>query len=612
MINYSGMSYTKLYRNSLLVFLLLGTLMFFIPVGIFIYAGSILFFATLLNSKKHTLVRRIILSWMVHFTAVIIIYIIIHLLSLNLDFRGSLMILVLALHTWGFKNKKVPTLGKIVDNNDIASLVLAILTFLILLLPVLNNSKETFLLFLSSGEDNASHIALLNYNFRNQNYSYFVDTEQTGLIESLVIYQQGLHLNEAFVTKLVLPEYKGYMALLYSFYLQGIFYYSLLVFMLSYICLSVSNVARKNYFHFYSFLPLLLSFASFGILLYLLGWGFYTQTVSYLLLLILSYLILKKEKAFDSELFLLSCAAICAISNVWYFLIPVAMATAIIYLADVNRLIKKPKIFLSVFLLASASAVPIIISSLLSTKSNPINEPGGVYIMSNISIIASFLLLIGIFIFRRKFTHNIRISLIYPACVAASFSAAIWLYQIITIGRNEYYFYKSIYTVFIYLVIFIIFFGLQLTSKYLPRSYMICVSIFALGVLLIFVIKPVYPRVYLNNWFNHSLELSDISVLQTSLNKQHVDDILFIGDCKVPSDYISNRWAGALFLSENRLREAFKAQRINGRDITDENSKLVDYIRSSDDEISVRVSPECASSEAQIFLKGLNNTVLYN
>lgn len=536
----------------------------------------VLYWLTKLMSNK-SLAEGFVIALLVFFVGNGLIYEVLNFIHIFPDIRlVSFVYAIVALLFLGKANtpkKPVP----LISNRIVISLVASLLGFALMVSPVIINhsyqgSNYTIAAFhlLTNGEDNASHYALFKYDFLHNGYSYSLNTNGHGLITTLVNYPQGSEFTFSWLTRVVVGNvHITDNLLLKSFFILTSFYFCLLIFLITLLSLVIfeklSNF-RSNFVVGTITIITVTSLATLGPLLFLMGRGFQSEVFAYIYLLgILYSLILYKKLPFKA--LILATIMFAGVCISWWFLAPIAFMPLVIFLFVNRRIILGKKLLLLILVWVLAlSTYPIIISYLSNSQTSSLNEPGGV---DPISWLAYTLYILGFCLVLYRLIRRVASPLILAFAAWVLFTLLVAIYQKFTVGHLEYYFYKSLYTlvplstVVIACVVALI--AIKFTIR-LPFYNRVVVSIsmvivFALGW---FLINPVYPRVYMHDWFNNLITPAELGVLLENSDSNKLKDFLYIGGCNIGERYIMNRWADAMFLSDNRWEGKFVLDSLYG------------------------------------------------
>jgi len=156
-------------------------------------------------------------------------------------------------------------------------------------------------------------------------------------------------------------------------------------------------------------------------------------------------------------------------------------------------------------------------------------------------------------VFRKLRTYRI-----LTLSLASSLAIALGIggYQILTANHLEYYFYKSIYTVFLFCLIFFIACVLEVFDLTVDRwrklKIPIVTGVLALTMIVAIATNLVFIKVYVHDWFPNAVQPEDLSILFQP-DAASYKDILFAGSCNGARNYLEDRWSGARLLAENPI-----------------------------------------------------------
>jgi hypothetical protein len=221
--------------------------------------------------------------------------------------------------------------------------------------------------------------------------------------------------------------------------------------------------------------------------------------------------------------------------------------------------------------------MPIAMNTINTTSAGSINGAGGVYKYGPVAMaFISFTLVLSLITLSKKVYRAIFPSELYLLLGGAIFTTAlIGVYQIISIGHFEYYYYKSLYLL---VVIGVIFCASLMSHVPVPDNKFVTpkhlnIYLLLIACWVIYLIKPTYPIVYVNNWFHHTILPTTLDKAITLHDDNMARDTLLIS-CDSTREYIADRWTGALFLSENQVRNKLETNRFYG--VIDED-KVLNY-----------------------------------
>ena len=457
--------------------------------------------------------------------------------------------------------------------SSIAVVLSFMIAFGILLYPVVKNNSypsrpERALHLMSAGEDNASHLALFKYAYLHNGYAYRNGSGSSGLISTLVNYPQEAEFNMAWVAKATLGGNYGHndKVLVTAFYTLASVRFAMLVSLVLLAAFELYETSKRMVGPLASVAAVCIATTgvAIGPLLELMGRGFHPQISAYAFLVAMLYVLIPEIRAssIKKKQLLIGAALFCGLCMSWWFLAPVAAIPLLYFTYTNRRLFKKiaGRNIAVLALIALAAAYPIALSLFSKTKTAFLNEPGGVDVIA-VSTLIIYLCGLLVYIFLRGPARSKSKLIMLGLGTWALFTAIIAIYQKITVGHYEYYYYKSLYTLIPLGMPLLIYYFLQI-YELLPktgRRAQLFLSVLVVGLFIVctLLIKPIYPRVYLRDWFNNLITPPSLEALIQTSDTGAYKDYLFVGECNAPAQYISNRLSGALYLSENGWREEF-------------------------------------------------------
>lgn len=586
-----------------LYLLALGSLIvaFFLPLFAFILIILIisLLFLTRWN---YSVIESILLSLLTVFVTTIALYTFITILSWHLAVGLAyfcILVFLLGILLYAvLRKKKLAVKSPLVKQGDIPALIASVATFIFLLIPLLGKTSAEIAQFLSYGEDNASHYALVKYDARHGSFSYTQDPEASGTITTLTTYPQGFHINAAAFTSLVHPLRFSEEKFLKLYAVFIALNYTVFIFWFTKLCFSFT---RKNYlFISLAVIAGVFLLCSSGVLIALLDRGFQAQVFAYSFLLAIIFIlngdVTSKKRTIKTALL---AAALCIgiATSWWLILLPLSIVVAA-YLWDkafwkeLRQNLLKTLAPLVVFL--TVMAYPILVNLFLSTKHDPLNEQGGV---DKLEWPLFLYLALGITMSLPLLIKNIRkYDFILLAFITAlTFAGGVALYQQTTNGQLEYFFYKSLYTVFVFMAILFFIGVIELASfayRKLGKFRSLVATLLLSVCIIISCITQLIPlRVYANNWYAHVTRVSDFTHLFSPKTNQY-HDIIFVGSCQPGRDYLNNRWSGARLLSEGTLHSQVELAGLYGRQ--EELSKRLRQLANSGKPLLLIEHTECS------------------
>lgn len=441
---------------------------------------------------------------------------------------------------------------------ELVSIALALAAVLLFTIPLVHpHDASVTISFLSAGEDNASHFAMMNYGIENQHAPYLAG-QTSGLLNALNAYPQGIHSAFAFFYSSLFGQDGSANKKLLMYASAMLF----AVFTLTYtVATTCHYLLRKSPYRFIVAI-LACTIISFFLTTVLVTYGFLTQIFAYGLLLTLLVLLqsTKLTKKNRSTFVLVSAALILGIVFSWYLLAPVA---AILVFNTYHKAVFGDRSLVSFLYILSAVliSVGIVAINTLGRDSGNLTTPGGVYQYELWMYLLGFAG-IGLFAAYRYFiTHTKPTVFDNLAYATIALTLLIGAYQLLTVHELRYYYFKSIYLVLILGFIAGLVLLAELIGKRIKLSapWITALLVLGLGEYLLFA-QPGYIRVYLDETYWQNIEPS---MIRGSIQKDQVttqSDAVFIGDCPVVTKYTLNRWMGAIHLSETNARAELYAK----------------------------------------------------
>lgn len=508
---------------------------------------------------------------------------------------------------------------KIISSRLILPGVLFIITLFLLFLPLLAGGNfynpkiiNNTIALVSNGEDNASHYALFKYNYSKSFLSYGDHKDGSGLIVSLINYPQQYEFTMAWTARSIglFSTNKDSVLILY-YYLFCALQYAYLIGLLTLLALvsyQMSFRKRPSILGLSAIFSVILTLVVTGPLLMAVGRGFHNQITAYIYLLLTLYLLISKASRAIPYAITIVILFIGTMTT-WWFVTPALAVPLVIYILKDSTLVKNMLFVISSLLLCALAAYPILLNTLVNGKgAGAINEPGGIDIIS----IGYIVFLLAAFIisrFKRPKERNIP----YLTSLFVSwliFTSTVGIYQILTIGQLSYYFYKSLYLLVpISLLSLGVFVAGILDDSYLSdlgskSKYIVAVIILFLSGAAYSAVLPVYPRVFINNWFDTSGQTKNItwamSIKHDYPNKY--TDIIFVGGCQNGTSYTANRWTGAMFLNESATRS-----QIENASIIKNNDEILMLTKDSSEKVLIGADENCLTKESLTSLRNRKN-----
>lgn len=385
-------------------------------------------------------------------------------------------------------------------------------------LPLLRDPSFAHLLqMMSFSSDNMSHLTLVSLNELNGGNGFGLDNAYNPP-NNLSYYPQGWHFVGALFSVLLQPYLVGFSEAIQSlitFYLYSLLWMFLLLFLLAKLSLHfVSSKKKLNTSQVYilatSLSPLLAVCVVWIIPMF--THGFQTQISALVLLLAQALLLLeifssknirsKDQKKYISILVFFSVLVTVVTSLYWLFIIPVSYG--IMFLSLVYMLYKK--IFtlskfnlLLLFVFALIGFLQVYVQQTHITPNYNLFNERGLIIPLSIEAILSFLILLTLAAKKLSLKWLWIISLC--SWWAILFSIFAYIYQLSTIGELRYYYYKSLYTVVIFLYISTTYFTYLFFSWIVKNSsprwlYVAGAPLFFVVILLTYLLAPIASRDY--------------------------------------------------------------------------------------------------------------------
>lgn len=455
--------------------------------------------------------------------------------------------------------------------SDGVILGLAAVLFVLLINPLRGTYPE-MLRMLSMAEDNASHYAMVHSNTTHKGYTYFMDSEESGLVPSLRIYSQGLHINMAINSLIVAgPSTIEQPFLIKSFVVQIC---TILCSLFMAILLCIQQLSRRFIkdrtlaIGLLATSPALIYYIGFGTNIYMFEMGFHTQIAAYSLLLLGLLWLSLEQVSLRLKLFV-GAALLVGISFCWFFLLPVAGASFALWAWFTRKAVlqqwkRTPYDVLMLGALGLSALVPFIIDR-INHNTTSLNTPGGVLIII-LPIMGLYCCLGLLYLLTLKRLELNRQPLLQLILVVllfnGLFAAAIAAYQLTTAGALAYYFYK---TLFLFPILGILLSALFI-MHYAPnlklthqlnrgRLSILCLLVFGFSYLFSFNLNTAaYTKFYLEEKLTYHLDANLLAPLveanKTVTAPQKDYDFVVFDGCQPFKTYILQRWAGALLLKD--------------------------------------------------------------
>ncbi|RYX79370.1 hypothetical protein EON76_01450 [bacterium] len=453
---------------------------------------------------------------------------------------------------------------------DIASGIVAAVAVFSVASPFVSHFQPSAALaYISSGGDNISHIELVKGMHTKQTLLYSDDAQSiTSVIhKGLVGYPLGWHTTPVYIgTTLAFDVFTpGKILYLYIFF--SILTVFTLIYTLSYMLFTIAQSYSKRRLRLLEYIAGGIAVLCFWVfvLFDLYQRGFITQLSSFgilLLLIIIANQIISTEKN-ESRIryFLLGGLLLSGISMTWTFIVPVA---ALVFTAAIIIAIRRAGHYHSTIrsLIGPALLVaPFILFQFYvqlnySLSSQRINESGDITTQDPY-MIGILLLVLTTLLFEPLKRHPVIVRLlIFTLLVSFIFSLCIFIYQLSTIGKVDYFFYKSSYTVL--LSMFTLFVGAVLLPNLHANIRIAKKILFSFTAILIFCIISLPQTAPLRNY--HNGETLGIGVRIADKIIRHDEDTqtdtpIFIGACTRTQDFIATRIVSILTEKNDQNRQ---------------------------------------------------------
>ncbi len=525
-----------------------------------IFAGALL----LARRKNYSLIESLFLAILLLFAATIVLYSFTTVLSLHIGVRyvPSLLLALGAVCSvrWFIRSgdKRGIVSLEFIHDGDIAALIATIAVFTTLLIPIFHMSGPKIAQFLSYGEDNASHYALTKYIHEHGDFAYKLNPAHDGLLNSLEIYPQGFHVSAATFIGMY-PRHTTPTSFMRLYALFITLNYSVFIFWFIKLCMRTTRAANNSLPLQFALLAPVTFLCGLGPFLLLLDRGFQPQIFAYSFIAAIIFALdnAKIRHVKDVQPVMLVLTLTVGIAASWWLLLPVPFLLLCQYIWS-NKLAHVPartyvRLLPGIAAIGFAILYPVVVNILLNKKSDPLDEPGGVDPLHG--YIFWYLLPVVVLAAPRMLRTIKKFSYTYASLlISLGVLGAIALYQLITIGRLEYYFYKSVYTI-LFMSIVIFFLAAHEVLGYVYRvlgKAKLVVPMAAIG--LFFVIANqtnlVYVKVYIHNWLPNAVQPTDLAILFTPEATTY-NHIAFVGSCNAGRNYLADRWSGARLESES-------------------------------------------------------------
>lgn len=329
---------------------------------------------------------------------------------------------------------------------DVCALVLMAFTVCSFLPSLSPGENGIYLPIPSKGEDAISHLSLYLLAIQEKAFLHFRDHLQEYELQGLLHYPQAFHYSAAVFFN-VISDFFSLDALVHSvsFFVAVVIFLSSLLAPLVIYASEFCAKGKKDPAAFVIGVIFALVVLGSWLSLYLSIFGFYSQIYSLILYLAFLHLI----SLHNQRSFLLAVLIECGITAGWFFLSPV---TTVVLLYSTYRSfgLFTGRQWAAIWGLSLAIKTAFVAISLAGISShNALIQPGGItlppdwifYWTCGLGLAVYFWLL-----WRKKAGQlNVYFAAFF---VSAGFSTLLYLYQVLRTGSVSYYFYKSLYTVF--------------------------------------------------------------------------------------------------------------------------------------------------------------------
>lgn len=476
------------------------------------------------------------------------------------------------------------------SKKDTALLILGLTLLLLLMRPAFSKDKKNFIPLTPPGGDMTNHFYLINAISQKGTYIYLNKYYAAKMPKALTEYPQGAHINFAIINGSSGNNNSVKTLLEFKFY----YLLSFVILFLSTFILAIETLDK------YLVRPSIMQyFAAGSVLLFIFMGsvfstiylnGFISQFLALALLMVLvdTYVNHYDFNSHKNIYFIILVIINAGIANTWYFLLPVSLTIAYLGIYKKNdRVISVQSILL--FLLC----IPVVALSFLGggASLNSVINSGEIGILPSEYIAISIIFFVTVIFFNRKKGLKEFEEWAKVIFVAIAFSLLVLVYQIIIKGTTSYYFYKSLYTIFLLSSVFIgTFIALLVYSivQYLQNN-----KLFANMLALIIVFGVSYVFIYNSKTGTLNTTLMDKSAYiskykfdkAVAISQKHSNDpkpIIFIETGSALSDYVLSKWTTAINLNFNedygkkldfnlnlsdQYRRNYKSENLNERDI---------------------------------------------
>jgi hypothetical protein len=489
--------------------------------------------------------------------------------------------------------KKITLHKPCIQRAFILKSVVSLLIVFTIAVPIIKSGLSVFGV-VASGGDNISHIELIKAVDKEKGY-YYKSPEETEKImtKNLAGYPQGLHLNMFLLIDSLKPiiDVANRPKVLLSFY----YVYTLSMFVLFgwlFVLLCQDGSDQIG-------IPISSALILFsGIFFSLFALGFQTQIASYVLFMVLLFVVEKiysnKENNSDKKIYgVIAALMTVSIAFTWMFLLPVAGLITAFVMIDYFKILspssykKMWRFNFTIILLGLLALVQPIVQLIYSNKDLVgVNEIGFTTTMPLLVVLTICCLsLIYFFVRKTKINRGTVASLLF----SIFFSIIVYGYQIYKVGEPRYYYYKSIFTVLIIVGILLTRVLMEFISHQPKKSNQLYCTVLILvaGITIAF-----YNITNKNDYFSiHksggiSDELTNTAIKNTLQNPELTRETIAVGSCNRAQDYTTTRLIGVLTLQNNYSRQALLAGMLEPKR-TDLAASIENYQKSSSTDLII-------------------------
>lgn len=579
-MNRHNFTYKKLPPFSFVLFFSIGIITLSAFNQYLLAVAGLMIFIALYLPKKLSLLTRLVSGYALFFVLNILVALLVSALNLRYNLSVvlpvySVIVALFALH----QKRKVLSEKPSLVMSDIVILTLGMIVFYISLSPFISSTSQQ-LSVLSSGEDNASHYALLNTISSNRSYTYPLSAEESGVLVALKNYPQGLHVNFAMNSQIIAGKHDLAQSFLLKSYVIQICAYLSMLFIVVLLCarrIALSITDEKVFVKTTITLgPILIYGVGFGTNTYMFSYGFHSQITAYIFIL-LSLLWLMFQ---ELSLWIRSIAAsLCgiAVAFIWFFLLPVYVVFIVFWVivnwSALRSQLLRPRYISLILGTAILVSVPFIIQQ-NGGDGTSVNTPGGIYPLPLIVIISYGSLAI-LYLITQRFKQLLSgspSSLLFFLLVASLiFSFGIGAYQLATIHVFAYYFHKSLYilplifSIFSLCFAFIIIKILAKEKLFRVKTSVIAIPTFLISFYVCFLQYPINFNQY-ESRINTGLVTYVMNNHEDINTPQRLYDIIVTKSCNPIEAYFTQRWLSAVLLTDHTMEKAgiYQAQLKDG------------------------------------------------